>query len=88
VSYELPAFRTQFVQRDPEKAARLWDEYLSRGGPLALEASYDRALCLVRLARRSEAVEALTPFADGGHGEYRRTEARRLIEAMAVEASK
>jgi hypothetical protein len=83
------AYREHFVARDAQAALDGWDAYLrvAPQGRLALEASYDRALCLIRLARRSDAIAALTPFANGEHGEYRRREAQRLIAALASETT-
>jgi hypothetical protein len=84
------AYHEHFVVRDPQSALNGWDAYLraASDGRFALEAYYNRALCLVRLGRRAEAIAALTPFADGTHGEYRRREASRLINALATGASK
>jgi hypothetical protein len=83
------AYHDHFVTRDPAAALAGWDHYLrvAPGGRFALEASYNRALCLVRLGRRAEAIVALTPFADGVRGDYRQREARRLIDALAAEPS-
>jgi hypothetical protein len=63
---------------------RGWDAYLSAAprGRFAPEARYNRALTLIRLGRRDEAREALRPFAEGAHGDYRRDEAARLIDAL------
>jgi hypothetical protein len=71
------------LNRDP-KALAAWDDYLrvAGSGPLAPEARYNRALCLVRLGRKTEAKAALEPFAKGGYGTYRRTEAQALISAL------
>ena len=81
------AHQAHFVDRDPERALRAWDAYL-RAAPnasLSLEARYNRALCLVRLHRSSEARAALRPFAEGRHGGYRQAEARELIDALPAE---
>lgn len=79
------AHRAHFSERDPARALAGWDEYLAqaRGGRFALEARYNRALCLVRLKRSDEARRALEPFARGDHGAYRRDEATRLLEALS-----
>jgi hypothetical protein len=71
------------LNRDP-RALAAWDDYLrvAGEGPLAPEARYNRALCLVRLGRKAEAKAALAPFADGEYGTYRRTEAKALMEAL------
>jgi hypothetical protein len=51
--------------------------------PLVLiEARYNRAVALARLGRREEAMRALEPFAAGEYGEYRREDARRIIENL------
>ena len=78
------AHRAHFVDHDPEAALRAWDAYLraAPSGRLAIEARYDRALALVRLHRDDDARAALAPFAAGVHGAYRRSEARRLLDAM------
>jgi hypothetical protein len=78
------AHHTHFGARDPAAALAAWDRYLAAApaGRYALEAAYDRALCLVRLGRRDDAIAALGPFADGAPGNYRRREARQLIDAL------
>jgi hypothetical protein len=74
-----------FRGHDPVRALAAWDRYLAaapgdvRAG-LVLEARYNRAICLLRLGRRDEARAALRPFAAGAWGEYRRNEARALLE--------
>lgn len=71
------------LNRDP-RALAAWDDYLrvAGSGPLAPEARYNRALCLVRSGRKAEAKAALAPFANGAYGTYRRTEAAELIKAL------
>lgn len=78
------AHELHFVTRDPAAALRAWDAYLqeAHSGALQLEAKYNRALCLVRLRRSVEAIEALTPFAHGDHGNYRKREAAALLQAL------
>ncbi|WP_437475648.1 hypothetical protein WME75_23785 [Sorangium sp. So ce1014] len=78
------AHRAHFVERDPASALAAWDAYLAAAprGRFAVEAQYNRALCLVRLGRKDEAQRALEPFAQGTFGGYRQTESRSLIEAM------
>jgi len=78
------AHDAHFVAQDAAAALSGWDEYLSvaPGGRFALEARYNRALCLVRLGRSAQAHAALAPFAAGEHGEYRRREARELLAAL------
>jgi hypothetical protein len=79
------AHHAHFVARDPAQALRGWDEYLAqaRGGRFALEARYNRALCLIRLGRSGEASSALEPFARGDFGTYRQDEATRLLAALS-----
>jgi hypothetical protein len=78
------AHRAHFVDRNPAAALAAWDAYLrvAPRGALAPEARYNRALCLVRLGRRDEAIAALGPFASGGNGGYRQREAAELIETL------
>jgi hypothetical protein len=79
------AHALHFDVRDASGALGAWDRYLATypDGRFAIEARYNRALCLVRLDRRDEARLALAPFASGRHGEYRQREATALIEALA-----
>jgi TolA-binding protein len=79
------AHELHFVRHDAASAIAAWDEYLREqpDGPFAPEAHYNRALCLVRLARFAEARAALRPFRDGRYGPYRQREASRLIDAIA-----
>jgi len=78
------ARKLHFVDQNPGAALAAWDEYLAAEpkGPLAVDARYDRALCLVRLGRKTEARAALQPFAQGTYGSYRQDEAKRLLEAL------
>jgi hypothetical protein len=84
------AHALHFVTRDPARTLAAWDRYLAvapadaRSG-LVLEATYNRAICLVRLGRRAEAREALRPFADGAYGAYRREDARALLASIDVD---
>jgi hypothetical protein len=80
------AYQAHFVARDPSAALDGWDRYLAAApdGRYALEASYNRALCLVRLGRRADAIAALRPFVDGTAGDYRRREATRLVELLSA----
>jgi hypothetical protein len=79
------AHRVHFTERDPAGALAAWDRYLAAApsGRFAPEARYNRALSLVRVGRHAEAKTELTAFANGAHGEYRRTEARALLDAMS-----
>jgi hypothetical protein len=78
------AHRLHFSGRDPAAALAAWDAYLREdpSGAFALEARYNRAICLVRLHRTDEAREALAPFADGRLGAYRQSEARALLRVL------
>jgi hypothetical protein len=83
------AHALHFRAHDPARALAAWDRYLAaapadvRAG-FVLEARYNRAICLLRLGRRSEAREALRPFASGAWGQYRRDEARALLGSAAL----
>jgi len=78
------AHRSHFVDHDPAAAVRGWDAYLQAypDGRFALEAQYNRAIALVRLGRRDAGRAALTPFARGAYGGYRRAEAQELLDAL------
>jgi hypothetical protein len=75
------AHELHFRQHDFAGALAAWDVYLARtvSGPLALEARYNRAICLTRLGRTAEARTALLPFARGDYGGYRQAEASALL---------
>ena len=79
------AHRAHFFTDSPAPALAAWDQYLAAypHGTFAPEARYNRALCLVRLGRHADAVAALTPFARGDFGGYRRREAGDLLQALA-----
>jgi len=83
------AHRAQFSAGDPERALLLWDRYLALApnGGLSPEARYNRAIALVRLGRNAEAATALEPFARGEYGDYRRTEAKSLLERVRPAAT-
>ncbi len=79
------AHRSHFTERNFGRALELWDQYLLRagsGGRMLIEARFNRAIALVRLGRGAEAREALTPFAEGQYGGYRRDDARRVLESL------
>jgi hypothetical protein len=78
------AHRAHFVDHDWARALRAWDAYLVAApqGRLALEAQYNRGLCLARLGRRDEARRALAPFA-AAIGGYRQKEAAELRRVLA-----
>src|SRR5262245_39854214 len=66
------AHRAHFAEHNSRAALAAWDAYLAKAprGKFALEARYNRALCLVRLDRKAEARAALEPFARGAFGAY------------------
>lgn len=78
------AHRIHFVERDPARALAAWDRYLAvaPAGRFAPEARYNRALSLVRLGRTDEARPELEAFARGTYGNYRRDEAKALLDAL------
>ncbi len=76
------ASQAHFVDHDYGRAVGLWDRYLQSGGPLALEARYNRAVALLRAGRTAEARTALTPFAAGEYGAYRKQEAQALLDTL------
>jgi hypothetical protein len=78
------AHRAHFVERNPARALAAWDAYLraQKSGRFATEATYNRALTLLRLGRTAEARRALEPFAQGRFGSYRQQEARKLLDAL------
>jgi hypothetical protein len=84
------AHEAHFVNKDPAGALAAWTEYLahSPGGRLAVEARYNRALCLLKLGRNQEAIVALRPFTQGSYGAYRQKEARRLIAQLDLDAGR
>ena len=80
------AHQLYFHGGDYAAALAAWDAYLAAEptGRFAIEARYNRALCLVRLARLAEGRDALLPFA---HGEvepagYRRDEAQQMVDKI------
>jgi TolA-binding protein len=77
------AHEAHFARHDYASALAGWDAYLraAPGGRLATEARYNRAICLLRLGRDTEARRALEPFASGFMG-YRQNEARQLLEEL------
>jgi hypothetical protein len=78
------AHRAHFRQGDVASALADYDLYLAQqpDGRFAVDARYNRALCLVRLGRHEEAKRALEPFASGSHGGYRQADATRLLAAL------
>jgi hypothetical protein len=74
-----------FVGHDFDAALAAWDAYLRAApeGTFAREARYNRALCLLRIGRRREGLEALAPFAEEpGGAPYRQSAAKALIDAL------
>ena len=79
------AHDAHFARRDYAAALAAWDAYLAAAGPgsrMLIEARYNRGIALARLGRGAEAVKALEPFASGEYGDYRRDDARRLLEKL------
>jgi pyruvate/2-oxoglutarate dehydrogenase complex dihydrolipoamide acyltransferase (E2) component len=76
------AHDAHFVDHDYPRAVGLWDRYLKSGGPLGLEARYNRGVALLRAGRTQEAKSALAPFAAGEYGTYRQKEARALLDSL------
>jgi hypothetical protein len=83
------AHRLHFIERDPARALAAWDRYLAAApnGRFAPEARYNRALALVRLGRPAEAKSELEAFAHGTYGNYRRDEAKALLDALTRDAA-
>lgn len=79
------AHRAHFQKHDCVAAISGYEAYLNAApqGRFRLEASYNRALCLVRMGHREQARQALRPFAEGRFGTYRQSEAERLLDALA-----
>jgi hypothetical protein len=86
-SLYLAAHRLHFVQHDASSALAAWDDYLRSmpRGRFAVEANYNRALCLVRVGRISEGRRVLEQFAAGRLGGYRQAESKALLEALPHE---
>ncbi len=68
----------------PSTALAAWDAFLAQGprGPLAVEARYNRGVVLARMGRTEQAREALTPFANGQYGSFRKAAAERLLSGL------
>jgi hypothetical protein len=82
------AHEAHFNRKDPAAALAAWSDYLTHSptGRLAVEARYNRALCLLKLGRVQEARMALRPFTAGDYGAYRQGEARNLIATLDADA--
>jgi hypothetical protein len=80
------AHELHFHGGDPAAALAAWDAYLAAEprGAFAVEARYNRALCLVRLGRLTDARGELEPFARGEIAPrgYRQPDAAQLIERI------
>lgn len=78
------AHEAHFAAHDYGRALAGWDAYLKAAprGRFATEARYNRAICLLRLGRDTEARQALEPFASGKLG-YRQNEARELLDELS-----
>ena len=78
------AHQAHFAEGNPGVALQRWNAYLAAAptGRFAPEASYNRALCLVRLGQHGAAMAALAPFVSGSYGAYRQAEAKRIVEAL------
>jgi TolA-binding protein len=79
------AHEKHFRARDFAAALRAWDLYLQAfpSGTFAVEARYNRAICLVRLGQKAEARRALLPFSKGEVARgYRQAEATELLKAL------
>jgi hypothetical protein len=79
------AHEAHFKTHDYAAALAAWDVYLAAAGPgsrMLIEARYNRGMALAHLGRGDAAIEALEPFAKGEYGEYRREDARRVIEKL------
>ncbi len=82
-SYER-AHRLQFTLGDFAGARAAWDAYLFAypRGSLALEARFNRALCLIEVGQTARARRELESFASGAYGAYRRAESQRLLDRL------
>ena len=82
------AHELHFHGTDHAQALAAWDAYLvaEPNGRFGVEARYNRALVLVRLARHAEARSALEPFARGevAPAGYRKREAAALVERLTA----
>lgn len=78
------AHRTHFDASNPAAALAAWDHYLANfpAGSFAMDARFNRALCLIRLGRLAEGRSALTPFATAVSGSYRQVEAIALLRSL------
>ncbi|HMA94279.1 MAG TPA: hypothetical protein VKP30_16420 [Polyangiaceae bacterium] len=87
-SYQIfrDAKRLQYGRRDYAAALTAWEQYLAvePNGALALEARFNRGLCLAAMGRAADAERALAPFATGEYGQYRLQEARAVLNRLGI----
>jgi hypothetical protein len=78
------AHRRHFQDRDPKRALAAWDTYLAAfpKGRLAVEARFNRALCLIKVGRIAQAEASLQEIASGIFGTYRSARAAELLDAI------
>jgi hypothetical protein len=78
------AHRAHFDGGSAAASLAAWDRYLADfpAGSFADDARFNRALCLIRLGRITEARRALEPFAGAPPGSYRRAEATSLLAGL------
>jgi hypothetical protein len=78
------AHRLHFHARDASRALSGWDAYLASypRGTFAPEAQLNRAVCLLRVGRRSEARAALERLVAAPSGAYASDRARALLDAI------
>ncbi len=81
------AHRAQFSNGNCAQAISGYERYLRLApqGPFALEASYNRGVCLIRLGQHAAGRSALEPFAQGAHGNYRRSQSEQILQAIGNE---
>jgi hypothetical protein len=81
------AHAAHFKSHDLPAALTGYEAYLAQqpSGRFAVDARYNRALCLVRLGRPAEAQPELERFAQGSYGGYRQVDAQRLLAALQQE---
>ncbi len=82
------AHELHFRGGDVAKALAAWDAYLAAepSGRFLVEATYNRAIVLVKLKRYAEAKAALGPFARGDvtPAGYRQAEAKALLDRITA----
>ena len=80
------AHELHFRGGSPGAAVAAWDRYIATAprGRFVMEAQYNRALALIRAGQRNAGLDALKPFASGRYGNYRKEEAKQLLEAAGV----